>query len=230
MDASLVVTECSRTKSDEHITSSSSGTYITHVVDTDIRLVTDQEPAAEVNRNTTLDSTNMCHRGGEIDHDVEQDQVKSSLLKAEFLKTNDMVEKEVYNELSNKFLKLEKHCISPEISIQQKEESFQSNKPATKEKEKLKTKLEKRENSSKGLNKLLDSQLSANDKAGLRHDGAKESKVSKTITSVSKVKTSNSKTSNDKVEMPKIETIRMSEPIIEEWESDSKDTKASGKP
>ncbi|GJW69694.1 hypothetical protein Tco_0126611 [Tanacetum coccineum] len=30
LDASLVVSECSRTKSDEHITSSSSGTYITH--------------------------------------------------------------------------------------------------------------------------------------------------------------------------------------------------------
>ncbi|GJY64628.1 hypothetical protein Tco_0466088 [Tanacetum coccineum] len=40
-----------------------------------------------------------------------------------------MVEKEVYNELSNRFLQLEKHCISLEISIQQKEESFQSNKP-----------------------------------------------------------------------------------------------------
>ncbi|GKA59808.1 hypothetical protein Tco_0759121 [Tanacetum coccineum] len=94
---------------------------------------------------------------------------------------------------------------------------------AVKEKEELKTKLEKWENSSKGLNKLLDSQLSANDKAGFGHDGAKESKVCETITSVSKVKTSNSKTSNDKVEMPKIETVKMSEPIIEEWESDSED-------
>ncbi|GKE94105.1 putative ribonuclease H-like domain-containing protein, partial [Tanacetum coccineum] len=52
---------------------------------------------------------------------------------------------------------------------------------------------------------------------------AKESKVSETITSVSKVETSNSETSNDKVEMPKIKTVKMSEPIIEEWESDSKE-------
>ncbi|GJW03046.1 hypothetical protein Tco_1561902 [Tanacetum coccineum] len=44
--------------------------------------------------------------------------------------------------------------------------------------------MEKWKNSSKGLNKLLDSQLNANDKAGLGHDGAKESKVSETITSV----------------------------------------------
>ncbi|GJT36655.1 hypothetical protein Tco_0927074 [Tanacetum coccineum] len=82
-----------------------------------------------VDSNTTPDLTNMCHRGGEIDQDAKQYQAKSPLLKAEFLKTNDMVEKEVYNELSNRFLQLEKHCISLEISIQQKEESFQSNKP-----------------------------------------------------------------------------------------------------
>ncbi|GJW76439.1 hypothetical protein Tco_0138121 [Tanacetum coccineum] len=161
LDASLVVTECSGTKSDVHITSSSSGTYIIHVVDADIRPVNDQVPSAEVHltvqhnvlaneqqhtdqsepsydtyllekvdSNTTPDSTNMSHRGGEIDQDAEQDQVKSPLLKAEFLKTNDMVEKEVYNELSNRFLQLEKHCISLEISMQQKEESFQSNKPS----------------------------------------------------------------------------------------------------
>ncbi|GJU07896.1 hypothetical protein Tco_1124326 [Tanacetum coccineum] len=67
----------------------------------------------------------MCHRGGEIDQDAELYQAKSPLLKAGFLKTNDMVEKEVYNELSNRFLQLEKHCISLEISMQQKEESFQ---------------------------------------------------------------------------------------------------------
>ncbi|GJW41130.1 hypothetical protein Tco_0066975 [Tanacetum coccineum] len=83
----------------------------------------------EVVRNITPDSTNMSHRGGEIDQDAEHDQVKSPLLKAEFFKTKDIVEKEVYNELSNIFLQLEKHCISLEISIQQKEESFQSNKP-----------------------------------------------------------------------------------------------------
>ncbi|GKF63261.1 hypothetical protein Tco_0186709 [Tanacetum coccineum] len=83
----------------------------------------------KVDSNTTPDSTNMCHKGGEIDHDAEQYQVKSPLLNAEFFKTNDMVEKEVYNELSNRFLQLEKHCILLEIAMQQKEESFQSNKP-----------------------------------------------------------------------------------------------------
>ncbi|GKD49894.1 hypothetical protein Tco_1278870 [Tanacetum coccineum] len=101
---------------------------------------------------------------------------------------------------------------------------------AVKEKEELKTKLESFETSSKSVNTLLNSQLSANDKAGFGHNGAKESKVSETITSVSKVETSNSETSNDKVEMPKIKTVRMSEPIIEEWESDSEDDEIVVKP
>ncbi|GJV77133.1 ribonuclease H-like domain-containing protein [Tanacetum coccineum] len=48
LNASLVVTECSGTKSDEHITRISLGTYITHVVDADIRPVNDRVPSVEV--------------------------------------------------------------------------------------------------------------------------------------------------------------------------------------
>nr|GEW47989.1 hypothetical protein [Tanacetum cinerariifolium] len=47
LDASLVVTECNGIKSDEHITSSSSKTYITQVVDAYIRPVNDQVPSTE---------------------------------------------------------------------------------------------------------------------------------------------------------------------------------------
>nr|GEX41919.1 hypothetical protein [Tanacetum cinerariifolium] len=112
LDADLVVMESNGTESGMHDTNSSSGNYITHV-----------------DSNTSPGSTNMSHMGGEINHDAEHDQVKSPLLKAEFLKMKDMVEKEVHNELSNRFLQLEKHCFSLEISIQQKEESFQTNKP-----------------------------------------------------------------------------------------------------
>ncbi|GKF24233.1 hypothetical protein Tco_0076555, partial [Tanacetum coccineum] len=134
LDAGSVITESRRTKSDKHDSGSSSRTYITYVVDADIRPVNDQVPFAEVDSNTTPDSTNICHRGGETDHDAELYQAKSPLLKAEFLKTKEMIEKEMikketYNELSRRFLLLEKHCISLEISIQHKEESFQSNKP-----------------------------------------------------------------------------------------------------
>nr|GFC59364.1 hypothetical protein [Tanacetum cinerariifolium] len=48
-----------------------------------------------------------------------------------------------------------------------------------------------------------------------------KSKVSETITSVPKIETNASKTSKDSLEKPK--TVRSSAPLIEEWESDSKD-------
>ncbi|GJX90753.1 hypothetical protein Tco_0344079 [Tanacetum coccineum] len=48
LDVGSVITESSGTKSDKHDTSSSSGTYITHVVDANIRPVNDRVPFAEV--------------------------------------------------------------------------------------------------------------------------------------------------------------------------------------
>ncbi|GJY47650.1 hypothetical protein Tco_0436713 [Tanacetum coccineum] len=125
LDVSLAVTECSETKSEKHVTSSRY-TNDTHAADAIMKPVNEKEPMVDkkVDSNTTPDSTNMSHKGGEIDQDAEH-----PLLNVELIKTKDMVEKEVYNELSNKFLQLEKHCISLEISKQQKEESFQSNKP-----------------------------------------------------------------------------------------------------
>ncbi|GJT09038.1 hypothetical protein Tco_0843500 [Tanacetum coccineum] len=43
-----------------------------HVIKDNIKPVNDQVPSAKVDSNTTPDSTNMCHRGGEIDQDAEQ--------------------------------------------------------------------------------------------------------------------------------------------------------------
>ncbi|GJT57563.1 hypothetical protein Tco_0992617 [Tanacetum coccineum] len=48
LDVGSVITKSNGTKSDKHDTSSSSGTYITHAVDADIRPVNDQVPFAEV--------------------------------------------------------------------------------------------------------------------------------------------------------------------------------------
>ncbi|GJY88383.1 retrovirus-related pol polyprotein from transposon TNT 1-94 [Tanacetum coccineum] len=156
LDVGLVVTESSGTNPDKQDTSSSSENYTTHAVDANIRPVNDEEPFAEVqliaqhnilaneqqhteqsepsydtylletiDSNTTPNSTNMCHRGGEIVLRVCTSK-KSPLLNAEFFRTKDMVENDVYNELSNRFLKLEKHCISLEF-IQQKGESCSRN-------------------------------------------------------------------------------------------------------
>nr|GEW48136.1 hypothetical protein [Tanacetum cinerariifolium] len=101
LDAILVVTKCSGTKSDKHNTSNDSGNYITHAVDVDMRPVNDQVPFAEVDSNTTPDSTNMSHKGGDIDQDDKQYQVKSSLLNAKLFKTKEMIEKETLGLVPN---------------------------------------------------------------------------------------------------------------------------------
>ncbi|GJX58536.1 ribonuclease H-like domain-containing protein [Tanacetum coccineum] len=116
---------------------------------------------------------------------------------------------------------------------------------ALKEKDDLKLKLEKFEESSKNLTKLINSQISAKDKIGLGYDGQmNEIEVvhipppytgnymstrpdlsfaglddSVYKTKVSETETSISKTSKDIVEKPK--TIRPSAPIIEDWDTDS---------
>ncbi|GJU49614.1 hypothetical protein Tco_1219169 [Tanacetum coccineum] len=143
LDAGSVITESSGTKSDKHDTSISSGTFITHAVDADIRPVNDQVPFAEVQltaQHNVLANEQQHTEQSEPNYDTyllekgdsntTSDSTNTdALLKTELLKTKDMVDKEIYNELSKRFLQLEKHCISLEIQIQQKEESFQSNKP-----------------------------------------------------------------------------------------------------
>ncbi|GJZ61039.1 hypothetical protein Tco_0617176 [Tanacetum coccineum] len=52
----------------------------------------------KVNSNTTPDSTNMCHRGGEIDQDAEQYNVKSPLLNAELVKSKVLMKKKTLSE------------------------------------------------------------------------------------------------------------------------------------
>ncbi|GKC74189.1 ribonuclease H-like domain-containing protein [Tanacetum coccineum] len=113
------------------------------------------------------------------------------------------------------------------------------------EKDDLKAKLEQFETSSKNLNKLINSQLSAKDKTGLGYgDQMNENDSSgsevfysvfdsrssdgddnqtndrpttnKTSASVSKVEASVSQTSSISVEMPKVKSVRSSEVFIEE--------------
>ncbi|GKC97962.1 hypothetical protein Tco_1168237 [Tanacetum coccineum] len=120
------------------------------------------------------------------------------------------------------------------------------------EKDDLKAKLENFETSSKNLNKLINSQLSAKDKTGLEYgdqlnendsSGSKlfnsvfDSRSSdgddnqtndrpttnKTSASVSQLEASTSQTSNTSVEMPRVESVRPSGVIIEDWVSDDED-------
>ncbi|GJW76017.1 ribonuclease H-like domain-containing protein [Tanacetum coccineum] len=111
---------------------------------------------------------------------------------------------------------------------------------ALKEKDDLKLKLEKFKTSSKNLTKLINSQITAKDKTGLGFDEqVNESEVLDNVfdshesdgddnpvnddsvykTKVGKTETSISKTSKDIIEKPK--TVRPSDLIIEEWDTDS---------
>ncbi|GJS90905.1 hypothetical protein Tco_0773541 [Tanacetum coccineum] len=65
LDASLVVTECSGTKSYKHDTSSSSRTYITHVVYADIRPVKDKEPMAECEDQVMIQENEKLNKENE---------------------------------------------------------------------------------------------------------------------------------------------------------------------
>ncbi|GJX78412.1 hypothetical protein Tco_0326561 [Tanacetum coccineum] len=127
VNAGLVVTKSKYRSSNENTFAEVQLTALHNILANEQQHTEQSEPNYDthlletIDSNTTPTSTNMCHRGGEIDQDA--------LLNAELLKTKDMVCMEVYNELSKRFLQLEKHCISLEISIQQKEESFHSNKP-----------------------------------------------------------------------------------------------------
>ncbi|GKC15388.1 hypothetical protein Tco_1012170 [Tanacetum coccineum] len=119
---------------------------------------------------------------------------------------------------------------------------------ALKEKDDLKLKLEKFETSSMKLTKLINSQISVNNKSGVGFDiphpytgnyipsrldlsfaglddSVYKTNVSETITSVPRNETTASKSSKDSFEQPK--DVRPSAPIIEEWDSDNKNTRKS---
>ncbi|GKC61397.1 hypothetical protein Tco_1088995 [Tanacetum coccineum] len=71
LDTSLVVTKSNETESKRHVSSRRSGKD-THAEDADINSVNDKQPLAKVDRNTIPDSTNMCHRGREIEQNAEK--------------------------------------------------------------------------------------------------------------------------------------------------------------
>ncbi|GJS68665.1 hypothetical protein Tco_0683230 [Tanacetum coccineum] len=86
----LVVTECNETESERHVSSSRSGKD-THAEDADFNShyeysesIYDTYLLEKVDRNTTPDSTNMHHMGGEIDQNAVKCQVSCPLLDPSF--------------------------------------------------------------------------------------------------------------------------------------------------
>nr|GEY90385.1 ribonuclease H-like domain-containing protein [Tanacetum cinerariifolium] len=100
-----------------------------------------------------------------------------------------------------------------------------------KEKDDLKEKLTKFEESSKNLTKLINSQVSANDKTGLGYNSQlSENEMSKCEifeatfdSSVSEIDEDNNQAKDSEEIREDSKTVRSSVPIIEDWESNSED-------
>ncbi|GKF66098.1 hypothetical protein Tco_0192615 [Tanacetum coccineum] len=135
LDANLVVTESSGTELEKHNTSSRSGNdthaedadiklvndkepmdevQITdeyHVLANEHQYTGKSKPTyytymlEKVNSNTTLDSTNISNRGGEIDHNAEKCQVTSPLLD---LLTQPNTSEQAYQSFESEIISLKK--------------------------------------------------------------------------------------------------------------------------
>ncbi|GKD33683.1 hypothetical protein Tco_1249192 [Tanacetum coccineum] len=130
LDVGLVVTESIETESERHVLSSRSGNY-THIDNADINFVNDKQPMAEVDRNTIPKSTDMSHRGGVIDQnvDAEKCQVSCPLLDLsfdnittefsnQFLESENISLKKTVVQLQKDFSRMETHCVNMELKYQ----------------------------------------------------------------------------------------------------------------
>nr|GFC61548.1 hypothetical protein [Tanacetum cinerariifolium] len=129
LDASLV-TESNETESERHVLSSRSGND-THIDDADINFVNDKQPMAEVDRNTTPESTNMSHKGGEIDQNADYKKCQVLCLlpdpsfdnmttefSNQFLESKNISLKKTVTQLQKDFLRMETHCVNMELKYQ----------------------------------------------------------------------------------------------------------------
>ncbi|GKE28368.1 hypothetical protein Tco_1443752, partial [Tanacetum coccineum] len=159
LDAGLVVTESNETESERHVSSSRSGkdthaedADINSVNDkqplAEVQLTVQHDTLAneqqhsvqsepiydthlleKVDRNTIPDSTNMCHRGGEIEQNAEKCQVSCPLLDPSFdnmttefsnqsLESENIFLKKTVAQLQKDFSRMETHCVNMELKYQ----------------------------------------------------------------------------------------------------------------
>ncbi|GJR29687.1 hypothetical protein Tco_1105919 [Tanacetum coccineum] len=157
--AGLVVTESNETESERHVSSSRSGkdthaedADINSVNDkqplAEVQLTVQHDTLAneqqhsvqsepiydthlleKVDRNTIPDSTNMCHRGGEIEQNAEKCQVSCPLLDPSFdnmttefsnqsLESENIFLKKTVAQLQKDFSRMETHCVNMELKYQ----------------------------------------------------------------------------------------------------------------
>ncbi|GJT00650.1 hypothetical protein Tco_0821819 [Tanacetum coccineum] len=130
LDADLVVTKSIEIESERHVLSNRSGND-THNDDADINSVNDKQPMAKVDRNIIPKSTDMSHRGGEIDQnaDAKKYQVSCPLLNPsfdnittkfsnQFLESENISLKKTVAQLQKGFLRMEAHYVNMELKYQ----------------------------------------------------------------------------------------------------------------
>ncbi|GJT53231.1 reverse transcriptase domain-containing protein [Tanacetum coccineum] len=159
LDAGLVVTESNETESERHVSSSRSGkdthaedADINSVNDkqplAEVQLTVQHDTLAneqqhsvqsepiydthlleKVDRNTIPDSTNMCHRGGEIEQNAKKCQVSCPLLDPSFdnmttefsnqsLESENIFLKKTVAQLQKDLSRMEAHCVNMELKYQ----------------------------------------------------------------------------------------------------------------
>ncbi|GJR20547.1 hypothetical protein Tco_0969074 [Tanacetum coccineum] len=159
LDVGLVVTESNETESERHVSSSRSekdthaeDAEINSVNDkqplAEVQLTVQHDTLAngqqhyvqsepiydthmleKVDRNTIPDSTNMCHRGGEIERNAEKCQVSCPLLDLSFdnmttefsnqsLESENIFLKKTVAQLQKDFSRMETHCVNMELKYQ----------------------------------------------------------------------------------------------------------------
>ncbi|GJZ34951.1 hypothetical protein Tco_0580768 [Tanacetum coccineum] len=159
LDAGLVVTKSTETESERHVSSSRYGkdthaedADINSVNDkqplAEVQLTVQHDTLAneqqhsvqsepiydkhlleKVDRNTIPDSTNMCHRGGEIEQNAEKCQVSCPLLDPSFdnmttefsnqsLESENIFLKKTVAQLQKDFSRMETHCVNMELKYQ----------------------------------------------------------------------------------------------------------------
>ncbi|GKA63275.1 hypothetical protein Tco_0762881 [Tanacetum coccineum] len=135
LDAHLVVTENNETKSESHVSRSRSEKH-THAEDGDINSHYEQSESIydtylleNVDRNTTPDSTDMSHRGGDIDQNAVKYQVSCPSLDPsfdnmttkfsnQFLESENISLKKTVAQLQKDFSKMEAYCVNMELKYQ----------------------------------------------------------------------------------------------------------------
>ncbi|GJS01755.1 hypothetical protein Tco_0318263 [Tanacetum coccineum] len=131
LDAGLVVTESNKTESERHVQLTVQHDTLANEQQHSVQSepIYDTHLLEKVDRNTIPDSTNMCHRGGEIEQNAEKCQVSCPLLDPSFdnmttefsnqsFESENIFLKKTVAQLQKDLSRMEAHCVNMELKYQ----------------------------------------------------------------------------------------------------------------